>query len=367
MKIANSTLQTELITKGGNGSLHSQGLTPVSFKIELAKQNRSHGLNDGSENKYLIYQLVNGAHIQDSIIENGSKYEIIEEIESGGMGTVYKAKNLSTNEIVAIKVLKPGTHHENLIRRFEREARALAGAQHQNIVKIYDYGTDKVAGPFIVEEFLVGKTLEKAIIEYLDNPSKDSLMKMLDYISKISGGLAYIHDQGIYHRDMKPSNVIIVNDNKPVIIDFGLALINNSSFNTSLASIKGTPLYIAPEQVSGEEITCATDLYATGIMLYLIASSKHPFSSTSNDAGPNSILQRQVNERPVPPSELPNIPLPLPTGLEGIILKLLEKDPHNRYQDGKALAYDLQRMIKLIRDESSNLDLVRYKSQLLAV
>jgi serine/threonine protein kinase len=246
-------------------------------------------------------------------------YNLIEKIGRGGMASVYKALDLVHNRTVAIKILAPQLAMEPDFRaRFEREAQVLRGMDHPNVVPILDYG--EVDGlTFIVMPFLdVGG---------LNNRLKQSPITVEDgahIIGQVASALQYAHDQGVIHRDVKPSNILIDSKFNAWLSDFGFAHVRDATLSLTGSALIGTPAYMAPEIVRGEPVTPLSDQYALGVVLYQICTGSLPFDAET----PMAIAIRHVTERlPRPRSVNPSIP----PAVEFVLLKALAKEPSHRY------------------------------------
>jgi serine/threonine protein kinase len=259
-------------------------------------------------------------------------YEIIELIGQGGMGVVYKARQLGLNRLIAIKMIQSGINASpQELARFRREAEAVARLAHPNIVQIFEIG-EQNGCPFLSLEFVSGGTLAQQIDGTALPPRR-----VADMLFALAKGVQHAHERGIVHRDLKPGNVLIHADGTPKIADFGLAKhAATNPAHTMTGAIIGSPTYMAPEQAAGNsaEITPATDVYALGVILYEMLTGRPPFKG-------DSVIEtiQQVREQdPLPPRLVqPKIP----RDLETICLKCLEKKPQNRYANAAALARDL--------------------------
>ena len=214
------------------------------------------------------------------------RYRVEEAIGQGGMGAVYKATQLSMDRTIALKVLKSSLSADaNVLKRFYREARAMTALDHPNIVRVFDFGVDEGARvPFLAMEFLEGKTLRSIV----DNEGRLPERRTCQLLSDVSRALVAAHEAGIVHRDLKPDNIMVRvladGDEHTKVLDFGVAKIVHSDSDTganltaSGAAI-GTPLYMSPEQISGEEIDFRADLYALGCVMHYMLSGTPPFVS----------------------------------------------------------------------------------------
>lgn len=260
------------------------------------------------------------------------KYIIQSELGKGAMGIVYRAEDPRLGRPVALKVMSANVAgNPDLLKRFYREAQAAGQLRHPNIVTIYDI--DEVDGiPFIAMEFLEGEDLDKII-----SAEKElSVTKKLDVIIQACKGLHHAHQHGMVHRDVKPGNIVVLNDGMVKIVDFGIAHLGASSM-TQTGMVLGTVMYMSPEQISGLPVDARADIFSIGIILYETLTYKTPFSGRDVP----SILYKIINEPPEPLTErLSNCP-PI---LEKIVNRALEKDRTRRYQTAEDLAFDLQRV-----------------------
>jgi tetratricopeptide (TPR) repeat protein/tRNA A-37 threonylcarbamoyl transferase component Bud32 len=264
-------------------------------------------------------------------------YEVEALLGRGGMGVVYKARQLRLNRFVALKMLIAGAYAGPKERaRFQREAEAVAGLHHANIVQVYDTG-DHGGCPYYTMELLEGGSLAQALAS-TPRPARQAAA----LLSKLAEAMQMAHQGGIVHRDLKPANILFTADGTPKIADFGLARHFDGASALTLSGARiGTPSYMAPEQVIGKAgaIGPATDIYALGALLYEILTGRPPFRGESA-----SETERQlIAAEPVPPARLnPKVP----RDLETICLKCLHKDPKRRYADAGALAEDVRRFLE---------------------
>src|SRR5688500_8330343 len=262
-------------------------------------------------------------------------YEILEVIGHGGMGVVYKARQLGLNRLVALKMVLAGANaspHE--LARFRAEAEAVAQLQHQSIVQIYEIG-EQNGCPFLALEYIGGGSLAEHLSGTPVAPKQAA-----ELVLALARAVHHAHERGIVHRDLKPANVLLQLDGSPKIADFGLAKQDKrtqaNQAHTQTGTILGSPSYMSPEQAAGhtEHIGPATDVYALGVILYELLTGRPPFKGAS-------VLETidQVREHdPVPPRALQP---KTPRDLETICLKCLEKRPQRRYASAAALADDL--------------------------
>jgi WD40 repeat protein/tRNA A-37 threonylcarbamoyl transferase component Bud32 len=265
------------------------------------------------------------------------EFELIEEIASGGMGVVFKARQKNLGRIVALKTIRPAALRTgtDAIHRFRIEAEAVARLDHPHIVPVYEMG-EYDGFPFISLKLIGGGDLERHVPRLRHDPRAIArLMK------EVARAVHYAHLRGILHRDLKPSNILLDEHGEPHVTDFGLAkCVENDSGLTHTGLILGTPSYMAPEQVSGHrgEVTTAADVYGLGAVLYKLLTGRPPFQA-------ESVYEtlRQVREQePVPPGARSQR---VDRDLEAICLKSLEKDPRRRYPSAEALAADLDRWL----------------------
>ncbi len=263
-----------------------------------------------------------------NIGENVGPYRILEQLGQGGMATVFKAYHASLDRYVALKVLHPAFHEDqSFISRFQREARVVAKLEHPNIVPIYDY-SEHEARPYLVMKYIEGDTLKARLIK-----GPLTSVEIEHIVNSIGSALGYAHRQGILHRDVKPSNVMIAADGSMYLADFGLARIAQAGESTmSSDSIMGTPQYISPEQAMGKkDLDAGTDIYSFGVMLYEMVVGQVPFSADT----PFSIIHDHIyTPLPLPRKVNPNVP----ESVQKVLLKALAKDRIDRYETTEELA-----------------------------
>jgi serine/threonine protein kinase len=256
------------------------------------------------------------------------RYELLALLGEGGMGKVYRARHRGLDKIVALKVLDPRLlKHEAVMRnseRFDREARAIARLDHPGCVRIYDH-----AAGFIAMEFLDGPTLA----EVLDEEGQLPLARALAIADDLLGALAHAHAQGVLHRDLKPQNVMLVKRGA-VIIDFGLAALNDAAKLTLDGMALGSPSYLAPERLRGEPHDERSDLYAVGVMLYEMIAGVKPFLGATVEDIMHDALAR-------PPRPLRVLRPEIPPALEQAIMRALSKNPARRFSDAEDMRFAL--------------------------
>ena len=266
----------------------------------------------------------------------GHRYRIIELIGTGGMAHVYRAMNLSSRKMVAIKVLKDEFRNDaEFLRRFEREARAVLHLSHENIVRAFDVGeTDGL--PYIVLEFVDGRTLKEIIDENGPMPSRIAVALVVQVLDALGAA----HAAGIIHRDVKPQNVIVMQSGKVKLMDFGIAReVDANTVTFTGSTVLGSVHYLSPEQAKGLPVTEGSDLYSAGIMLYEMLTGRVPFDGENSVA----IALKHISDIPVPPMELSNKISP---ALNDVILRALNKDANRRYATASEMSSHLRRALK---------------------
>jgi serine/threonine-protein kinase len=256
-----------------------------------------------------------------------NRYELLEKIGEGGMGIVYKAKCHLLNRIVAVKILKTAFFKdEEFVARFKREATSAARLSHPNIVNVHDVGEDNNVH-FIVMEYINGKTLKQII----KTSGRLSSEKTVDIVLQIASALDCAHKNNIIHRDIKPDNILITEDNIVKVADFGIAKVLDSRTVTNSNKVIGTAHYFSPEQAKGNFVDGRTDIYSLGIVMYEMITGRVPYNAESCI----TIAMMHIQEPVTPPIE---IIADIPENVNGVILKAMEKEPMNRYQDAKKMA-----------------------------
>src|SRR5215216_6095269 len=262
------------------------------------------------------------------------RYEISHLLGAGGMGRVYLARDRSLSREVALKVLDD-RHIENpeFVARFRREAKAAASVSHPNMVTVYDAGEDDET-PYIAMEYLPGGTLKNRIQERGALPPRVAAGVTFE----VANALTAAHEKSIVHRDIKPENVLVTDQGHAKVGDFGIARAATATAITETDFILGSVRYLSPEQAKGEEVGPPSDLYSLGVVLYEMLTGRVPF----DEENPIATAMKHVTEEPASPKELdPTIP----KALEAITLKLLKKDPKQRYGSATELAEDLERLL----------------------
>lgn len=262
----------------------------------------------------------------------GERYQIIEEIGQGGMGRVFKAKDLELDTIVALKMIKPQFSSDpDIVNRFKRELLLAREILHEHVIRIHDLGEIKGI-KYISMNYIQGNTLK----EILQSTGKLTVEKTIDIIKQVCSALIAAHKKGIIHRDLKPQNIMIDKSGKAYVLDFGIARsIHIDSDAAEENIVLGTPDFMSPEQIKGEKPDAATDIYSLGIILYEMATGKLPFTAVDY----KELLYKHLNELPEPPSRFnPQMPLQL----ERITLKCMEKKKKNRFQSVQEILQEIE-------------------------
>src|SRR3972149_6227965 len=267
--------------------------------------------------------------MSDLIGQTLGGYRILSQIGKGGMATVYKAFQPSLDRYVAIKVLPPyyAAQDETFLRRFRQEARAVARLRHPNILIVLEYG-EQDGTTYIVMEYVEAG----ALTERLGKPL--ALGDVAQVIQQVASALDYAHEQGVIHRDVKPSNILLPKPDWPLLTDFGLAKIVGGTHLTQTGAIFGTPAYMSPEQGRGESLDTRSDIYSLGIVLYEMATGAVPYTAETPMAG---VVKHIIEPLPFPRTKKPE----LPEAVELVILKALAKDPGDRYSRAGEMAQAL--------------------------
>ncbi len=278
------------------------------------------------------------------------KYEVLEEIGEGSMGTVFAAHDPFSSRKVALKVANPKlTGHMESGQRFRKmffnEAHAAGLLDHPNILRVYDAGIEGEYCFLVMEHIRGARTLE-----YACNPeSLLPIREVVGIVYKIAKALDYAHRQGIIHRDIKPSNILLTEDQDVKLGDFSIALVTRKDAKeTQIVGVLGSPLYMSPEQINDGDVTNASDIFSLGTVMYLLLTGRHPFLADNL----NAISQKITHDQPPPLRDLRN---DLPEGLDYVTQRMLKKAPNDRYATGLDLATDLAVIfddLEAIHDES---------------
>jgi WD40 repeat protein/DNA-binding SARP family transcriptional activator len=253
-------------------------------------------------------------------------YRLLEQIGEGAFGVVYRAIQPKVHRDVAVKAIHPNQANDpDFIRRFEAEAQFIARLEHPHVVPLYDYWREP-GGAYLVMRFLRGGNLAEALDGGAFEPERAA--RMLD---QVGGALASAHRQGVVHQDVKPSNILLDEEGNAYLADFGIAKDVAAYERTEPGAVKGSLLYLAPEQIRGETITPRTDVYALGVVLYEVLVGEHPFADVADLA----VYERRLRE-PLPPARHQR--KDLPPGVDDVIATATAKDPRHRFRDAQSLA-----------------------------
>lgn len=274
------------------------------------------------------------------------RYQIIKAIGEGGMANVYLAYDTILDRDVAVKVLRGDlANDEKFVRRFQREALSASSLTHPNIVEVYDVGEDH-GQYYIVMEYVEGKHLK----ELIKKRGKLTLSEVIDIMLQITDGMSIAHDSYIIHRDIKPQNIMILENGLVKIMDFGIAMAMNQTQLTQTNSIMGSVHYLPPEQANGKGSTLQSDIYSMGIVMYELLTGKLPYKG---DNAVEIALKHLKEPFPSIREELPNIP----QSVENIILKATAKNPKNRYADAREMHNDLLTCLDESRENEEKIKL----------
>lgn len=263
----------------------------------------------------------------------GKRYQITEKIDVGGMSTVYKALDFNLKRYDAVKILKEEySSNPEFVEKFRQEANSVANLNHPNVVNIYNVGSEGNL-QYIVMEFVKGRTLKQIIKE------KGRLFQdqVINYSEQIARGLQHAHLNGIIHRDIKPQNIMITDDDRVKVTDFGIAKSSESSTITNSGRIVGSVHYFSPEQARGLMTDRRSDIYSLGIVMYEMVTGRLPFDSES----PVTIALKHMQEPIIPPKTINN---QISDKLNAVIMKATQKDPLDRYQSMDEMVTDIQRI-----------------------
>ncbi|MCX5775068.1 MAG: protein kinase [Firmicutes bacterium] len=273
------------------------------------------------------------------------RYRVTRVLGEGGMAMVYEAKDIITRKTVAIKIIKDEVMKNPMnLTRFEREARACAALDHQNIVRVINLGTYQ-GKPYMANEFIKGQTLR----DVLDNRTRYPFLEACDVMFQLCGAVAHAHSHLVIHRDIKPQNVYMMADGTVKLGDFGIATFENSSRVTKSEVIVGSVHYMAPEISQGKPASFQSDIYSLGITFFEVITGRVPF----DNATPIAVALAHVKEKfPSPRKFLPTTP----KAIEKIIMKACRKNPADRYRNVGEMQRDIRHIIenpKLIKPRRS--------------
>jgi len=260
------------------------------------------------------------------------RYRILGELGRGAMGVVYRAEDPMLNRPVAIKTIIMSADPEvrgEYERRFLQEAKAAGGLNHPNLITIHDIGRE---GDIV---YMAMELLEGVDLRELMQRGRLELPVALDILAQVADGLAYAHERGVVHRDIKPGNVMVLANGRAKVMDFGIARMRASDIKTQTGAVVGSPKYMSPEQVRGTVADGRSDIFSLGIVLYEVAAGTAPFSAPDTA----QFMHQIATATPPPPSALNER---LPRVLDLIVARALEKDPDARYQSAAEFAADLR-------------------------
>lgn len=280
--------------------------------------------------------------IKGQLIDN--RYKIIKSIGEGGMANVYLAFDTILEREVAVKILRGDlAGDEKFVRRFQREANSASSLKHPNIVEVYDVGEDD-GKYFIVMEYINGKTLKSLI----KKRGVLTLEEVIDIMLQLTSAVSCAHDSYIIHRDIKPQNVMILEDGRVKITDFGIAMALNNNELTQTNSVMGSVHYLPPEQANGSGSTIKSDIYSLGILMFELLTGKLPFK------GENAveIAIKQMRE-PIP--SVCSISPDIPQSVENVVLRACAKNPKNRYETARDMFEDIKTCLDEVRKDEKRI------------
>ena len=283
------------------------------------------------------------------MIETLGRYKILSTIGQGAMGVVYKAVDPMIDRTVAIKTVNLSLNKDDQAEyeaRFQQEIKAAGRLNHPNIVTIYDVGRNENMA-YMAMEFLEGKELK----DILATGERPAVASTVDWIAQVAQGLSAAHENDIIHRDVKPSNIMIVRGGLAKITDFGIARMSASAVKTMTGLILGSPRYMSPEQVIGRTLDHRTDIFSLGVVLYETLTGAPPFDGDNV----NAIMYATVNHPPAPPS---SANADVPTMLDLIVAKALAKAVDERYQTMREFAQDLNEVKRQLASAAPGANIV---------
>lgn len=263
-------------------------------------------------------------------------YQVLEKIGQGGMAEVYKGFHPALQRYVAIKLLGQFLQTDaSFAQRFQREAQAVASLRHPNIIQIFDFGTQNDMH-YLVMEYVEGTDLGAEIERRASTGEAFTPEEILNLLSQVADAVDYAHQQGVIHRDIKPGNILLTDDGRAILTDFGLAMLRDRVSPATAGRTFGTPEYIAPEQaIESRAAAPESDIYSLGVILYEMVTGHLPFE----DESPLTLALKHINEEPTPPRHYaPD----LPEAVETVILRALAKEPDNRFSTTRAMVEALR-------------------------
>lgn len=265
----------------------------------------------------------------------GNRYEVLERIGTGGMSLVYRARDITLNRLVAVKILKhQWAEDEEVVRRFDQEARAAASLVDRHIVQVYDVGRDEPDIHYMVMELVAGETLR----EKIDREAPLPVETALEIADQVAQGLEVAHARKLVHRDIKPQNVLVAPSGEVKVTDFGIAYAATTGTLVNTGSLLGTVQYLSPEQARGKLIGPQSDLYSLGVVLFEMLTGKLPFESESAIGVAIKHLQDE-------PPRIDMLRPEVPSHVANIVERALSKDPAERYQSAHAFRQDIARVL----------------------
>ncbi|MCL5972551.1 MAG: Stk1 family PASTA domain-containing Ser/Thr kinase [Firmicutes bacterium] len=265
----------------------------------------------------------------------GGRYEVLERIGTGGMSLVYRARDLTLNRLVAVKILKhQWAGDDEVVRRFDQEARSAASLVNRHIVQVYDVGREEPDIHYMVMELVVGEPLRGKI----DREAPLPIMEALDIVDQVAAGLEAAHSKKVVHRDIKPQNILLSEDGTAKVTDFGIAYAATSGTLVNTGSMLGTVQYLSPEQARGKSVGPQSDLYSLGVVLFEMLTGRLPFEGESAIGVAIKHLQ---DDAPKVQSLRPDIP----SEVSQIVERSLAKDPAERYRTAQAFRNDVARVL----------------------
>src|SRR5277367_3903010 len=261
----------------------------------------------------------------------GTRYEIVQLLGQGGMGAVYKAKDLELERIVAVKVIRPDlASHPDILARFKQELILARQITHRNVIRIFDL-SEASGIKFITMEFIEGQDLKSLVTE----KGRISFDEAAKFLEQVCLALEAAHGEGVVHRDLKPQNIMVDKQGRASVMDFGIARSVEAGGMTMTGMVVGTPEYMSPEQVMGERVDVRSDLFTLGVIFYELLTGAMPYQSDSLQGA----MFKRTREIPKPPKEIdPTVP----QILSDITAKCLQIDPANRYQSAREILTDLE-------------------------
>lgn len=282
---------------------------------------------------------------------NLGQYEVRDVIGHGGMASVYLGYRADVDRTVAIKVLPPHPGlNEETKQRFQLEARTIAKLQHPHILPLYDYGATEDSILYLVMPYVRGGSLDRIVRD-----GQLPLEKVARLVREISGALDYAHRQGVIHRDIKPANILLDGEGNALLADFGIVKLTGGDSRLTGTSVVGTPAYMSPEQAQGFDLTTRADLYSFGIVIWELVTGQLPFSS-------DSVMNLMLKHITDPLPDIDSMKSGLPSELNGVMQKLLAKNPADRYVNGAAFNEAFHRAItnantaSMPQDETAHFD-----------